>query len=311
MIKLRNIIIVLLILLIIPNIYSSSISVNISTTPDNRNNVFYITQSTARAITFDVYSNYLPLEQFKESKVEYTLETSSEKPMQNISMSLSKNTEYFRSKVDTQVTLNIRPNNFNNNLIKVIVNAKLYDEYNNLIASNSKLITLVSNNSKEFYPSTYNKTEPKFNGYDYSRSTSILLNKYDKDTIKIKEYIRYGFTYNLKCTASNNGIITKTKYLGNNNFDLNLSIDNNKTINAGNYIVKCNAYNRNNNYNLKPITVQYFDQNINEPITLKPNKDMNTSNDMNISDSNASNNINNKKTIFRTIIDGINKLFNN
>ena len=314
--SLRNIIIALLILLIIPNIYSSSISVSINTTADNTNNVFYITKSTPRAISFYVYSNYIPLEQFKESRVEYTIQTSSEKPLKNISLSLSKKNEYFISKVDSQVTLNIIPHNFNNNLIKVIVRANLFDEYNNLIATDSKLITLISNNSKEFYPNTYNKAEPKFNGYDYSRDISILLNKYDKDTIKVREYIRYGFTYNLSCTPSNSGIITKIEYLGNNNFDLNLSIDNKKSINAGNYVVNCYAYNRNNIYNLKPINVQYLDQNISTPKVKTPNTDTNISKDMNISDNNVLENTskdleNNNKTLFKTIIDGINKLFNN
>jgi protein involved in polysaccharide export with SLBB domain len=228
MYDIKKMIIILIIIIMTPNIFGYNLTMDLKTTPDNSYNIYYITQSTPKKIMLGVHSDYLPLEQFKESKIEYNLKIVNG-INQNIFLSLSKNKEFFKSEINSKIYINIKPDNFYNKIIKAEITANLYDEYNNLISTNSKLIVLIANNSNEIYPNTYNKAEPKFNGYTFSRDISVLLNKQDTDNINIREFIKSGFIYNLICIPNTDGIISKVSYLKNNNFDLNISIDNNKT----------------------------------------------------------------------------------
>lgn len=108
----------------------------------------------------------------------------------------------------------------------------------------------------------------------------ILLNKQDSDEIKVKEYIQNGFSYNLICNSTNNLILINTNYLENNYFDLNTTIDSNKALDKGTYYINCYFKNRFNIYNITPITLKYFDENITSKSINKI--DNNSNQDLNI-----------------------------
>ncbi len=249
----------LILVFIIPNTLAYNISIDLDTQPDQYENRFYISQSTTRQIIFNINSDYLPEEYYNQTKIEYFLKLYPEDGLQNISLELSKNKDNFISEVNSELALNINSNNFKNNLIKVAITATLFDEYNNIINSSSKYITLIANNSLDDFTYTINRAEPRFQGYNFERNKMYLLNSEDTDSISIKEHVAYEYLYDIKCNSNHPAIITKTNYKENQEFDLNISIDINKEIEKGYYEINCYAYNRDNKFDFKPIIVKYFD----------------------------------------------------
>jgi len=250
----------LLLLLPIVNAYQP-LTIEYKTLPDISSDRFYVSQNIIRPIYFSVHSDYLSSEIYKPLKIKYRLTIYPEQEITNgTNFKLSKSEETIVSEVSSEIGIEVIARDFTENLVKLKLNADLYDEYNNIIESSSKTLTLITNNSIDDYTYTPNRDEPSFKGVVYSRDVSYLINKNDVDYIKIKSYSDYNYVYDVKCNADNTGLITKTMYVGDNEFDLNISIDNASNLQKGVYQINCYAYNRDNLFDLKKITLNYLDE---------------------------------------------------
>jgi len=222
---------------------------------------FYVSQNTVRQVYFSVHSDYLSSEVYKPLKIKYRLTVYPEEEVANGTyFKLSKSEDTIISEVSSEIGIEVIAKNFTENLVKLKLSADLYDEYNNIIESSSKTLTLITNNSIDDFTYTKKRDEPSFKGVVYSRDISYLINKNDVDYIKISSYSDYNYVYDIKCNADNMGLITRTMYVGDNEFDLNISIDNTSNLQKGVYQINCYAYNRDNLFDLKKITLNYLDE---------------------------------------------------
>jgi hypothetical protein len=270
--KLLNKLFILLISLIIliPSSFADGVNtgeptivVDSLTVPDVLPDRFYVSQNIVRQINFSIKSDYVSLVPYKNPIVKYTLSVYPESEVtKGTYFKLSTNQEEFLSEINSTVGVEVIAKAFTENLVKVKVTAELYDEYNNLIATGYKSITLITNNSNNDYTYTPHRDEPSFKGISYSRDVSYLINKADNDLIKIKSYSDFNYVYDIKCNADNQGLITRTLYTGDNIFDLNISIDSSKNLSKGTYQIKCYAYNQDNQFDLKVIRLNYLDESI-------------------------------------------------
>lgn len=246
-----------------------TIIVDSLTVPDVLPDRFYVSQNIVRQIYFSVHSNYTSSVPYKNPIVKYTLSVYPESEVtKGTYFKLSTTEEEFLSEINSSVGIEVIAKDFTDNLVKVKVTADLYDEYNNLIATGYKSITLITNNSNNDYTYTPHRDEPSFKGISYSRDVSYLINKADNDLIKIKSYSDLNYVYDIKCNADNQGLITKIMYTGDNIFDLNISIDASKSLSKGTYQINCYAYNQDNQFDLKIIKLIYLDEPIIQVIDI-------------------------------------------
>ena len=270
--KLLNKLFILLISLIIliPSSFADGVNtgeptivVDSLTVPDVLPDRFYVSQNIIRQINFSIKSDYVSGVPYKNPIVKYTLSVYPESEVtKGTYFKLSSNQEEFLSEINSTIGIEVIAKDFTENLVKVKVTADLYDEYNNLIATGYKSITLITNNSNNDFPYTPHRDEPNFKGIFYSREVSYLINKADNDLIKIKSYSDFNYVYDIKCNSDNQGLITRTLYTGDNMFDLNISIDSSKNISKGTYQINCYAYNQDNKFDLKVIRLNYLDESI-------------------------------------------------
>ncbi len=240
-----------------------TIVVNTVTTPDIAPDRFYFSQNIVRQINFSIHSDYVSSVPYKNPKVKYTLVVYPESEVtKGTYFKLSATEDEFLSEVNSTIGVEVIAKDFTENLVKIKVVADLYDEYNNLIASGFKTITLITNNSIDDFTYTPQRDEPRFKGIVYSKDVSYIINKTDIDVIKIKSYSDYNYVYDIKCITDNPGLVTETSYEGDNIFDLNISIDATKYISKGAYQINCYAYNKDNQFDLKVIRLNYLDESI-------------------------------------------------
>jgi len=269
--KLANKLIIFLISLIIliPSSFADGVNntgeptivVDSLTVPDILPDRFYVSQNIVRLINFSIKSDYVSLVPYKNPIVKYNLTVYPESEVtKGTYFNLSTNQEEFLSEINSTVGIEVIAKNFTENIVKIKITANLYDEYNNLIATGFKSVTLITNNSLDDFPYTPQRDEPRFKGIVYSRDVSYLINKMDNDLIKIKSYSDFNYVYDIKCNVDNFGLITKTMYVGDNVFDLNISIDSSKNILKGTYQINCYAYNQDNKFDLKVIRLNYLDE---------------------------------------------------
>ncbi|MCK9293212.1 MAG: hypothetical protein WCY27_03855 [archaeon] len=293
MFKLRKIFSILLIISSLPLLSSfissessSSLSLSLKTTPDVYENNFYLSKNTSRQILFEVNSDYLPKDPLKTTKVTYNLKVFPENQSKDIDLSLSKKQDLFLSNISSVFSLNIRTKNFTENILKIKVEAILFDEYNNILSTDYRYLTLISNNSDYDFSLTPTRTEPIFRGYSFSKNILYLDNNLSTDSLVIKQHIDSNFAYALKCKSRNPNIITLTEYKGNLEFDLNVSIKEDSNLEKGDYLIDCFFYNENNRVEVKPIYVSF--QNLNLSIDLNPDFQEEEQEDSNLSTQNNS-----------------------
>lgn len=261
---------------------SSPLSLNLKTTPDVYENNFYLSKNTNRQILFEINSDYLPKNLLKTTKVVYNLKVFPENQAKNIDLSLSKKEDLFLSNISSVFSLNIRTINFTENVIKIKVEATLFDEYDNVLSTDYKYLTLISNNSESDFSLTPTRTEPIFRGYSFSKNILYLGNNLSTDSLTIKEHIDSSLAYNLSCAPRNPNLIIFTEYRGDLEFDLNVSVRENSNLSKGTYPIDCFFYNENNRFEVKPIYVSFqnnnLDSNFQEEVLTPPVEDNSQSN---------------------------------
>ncbi len=255
--KYKPLILVILMLLIIPNIFSSS-SLSLTSISDGYENTFYISKNISKEIYFSLTSDISST--FQNSyRAEYELKVYSE-DLKEIKLSLSKQEERFVSNINSSFSLNIRSLDFKDQTINLRVKVSIYDSLNNLVDTDYLFLKLVSNNSEyEFSDAPKNKV-PEFSGYSLSRDKMFILNKHDSDTITIKNHIS-SIAYGVNCYAKEEALLLDLKYKGNNEYSLEVFIDGNYEIKEGSYDIECYSFYKEDKQKIKPITLNYLDQN--------------------------------------------------
>jgi hypothetical protein len=250
----KKMLFLILLILLTPNIFSQ-IELSLQTSPDYKNNTFYISKNISKNILFNIDSEYVSNDLYPlKAKYELTIYN----PTNQIILNISKEDEYFISSVKSDLSLNIRSLNFQDRKVTLQVKVLLFDYYDNLIDSDYKYIYLISNNSEyEFSDNIKNKV-PEYKGYSLTRSKMIILNKKDSDKIIIKNHVNDLISYGTSCSTLEE-INFDLRYLGKNQYSLQVFGDSN--VSPGSYFINCRSFYKEEEYFLKPITVNFLDIN--------------------------------------------------
>lgn len=255
---LKTLIVLISLLFIFPSISSSKIDISLKTEPDYLEDTFYLTKNTNKEIYFNIDSNYFS----KKINDFYYLDIKTKKysDYKNIKISSCKSKQRFYSKIKKDFCIKIKTNNFLNQELRVGVFLEIYDKYNNLINKESDYIKLKSNNSEIDY--SYNlpkRDRPKLKGFSFSRKAFYLKDRFDYDIINIKEHIDHKPIYDIDC-ENKNKFNYSINYKKNNNFDINLSI-NDSNIEKGVYTLNCFAFYKSQRKDIPSFSIYYLDQN--------------------------------------------------
>jgi len=241
---------------------------------DRSDNYFYLSKNSIKEINFNVFfkSN---TDDLSEKKIIYSSEILSNNFNSNqVKFDLSKSEEYFFKNLNSNLQLTIITKDIIDSSFILKIEAKVYDNYNNLITTQRKYLYFISNNlDGDIADSQYG-----FNGFNYSRSVALIKNKNDFDVIRIKTNSFQNTGYDISCKANNSLISTEIIYIQKTNeFDLNISIKDglDSFLLADKYLISCHAFNAYENIKLKDIILVYENKDIlfSEiiPIEKKPN----------------------------------------
>lgn len=247
----------LTLIILTPGIFSH---VNLSVDPSVSNNTVYLSKNISKEVLFHYTSNYSSTIS-NTYRAEYDLKIYSQE-LKEIDLFLSKTEEYFVSDVFSSFALNIRSLNFIDQTINLRIKVSIYDSLNNLVDSDYLFLKIISNNSEyEFSDSPINKV-PEYKGYSLSRDKMILLNYLDKDKISIQNHVDYSFVYDVNCTSNSKELSLDLRYDGDNKHILEVSIDNN-SVQEDVFYISCYAFNKDDVKDIRTITVNYLNQDIN------------------------------------------------
>lgn len=260
-----KIFLIFFVILIIPNVFSQ-VYLSLETTPDFKEDTFYISKNISKNIIFNIDSNYLS-NNMHPLRAEYHL-TNYNKTNQII-LNLSKKEEYFISSVKSNLSLNIRSLDFQDTRVVLQVKVLLFDYHNNLLDFDYIYIVLLSNNSEyEFSGNVKNKVT-EYRGYSFTRDKMIILNENDSDKIIIKNHVDDSIAYGTECSSLRE-INFDLRYIGNNQYSLEVFGDEN--ISFGSYNINCRSFYKDKEYFLKPITVNFLDTN--SSVTIDQEKEI-------------------------------------
>lgn len=259
----KPLILVILMLLIFPSIFSYS-TLSLDSTSDGYGNTFYISKNISKEIYLTLDSDISSSLQ-NNYRAEYSLKVYSQ-DLKEIQLSLSKQEETFVSNVNSYLSLNIRSLDFNDQTVNLRVSVSIYDSLNNLVDTDYIFLKLVSNNSEYDFSGAPKNKVPEYSGYSLSRDKMFILHKYDIDTINIKNHIS-SIVYGVKCSSKEQALLLDLRYQGGNEYLLEASIDSNLEIKEGFYNIDCFAFNKDDKQNIKTITLNYLDQETTLPLT--------------------------------------------
>ena len=212
---------------------------------------------------FDLFKNDLKEINFKvsfdskntfEKKVIYSYEVLSNNFNENkVSLDLSKKEEYFFTNLNSNLQLKVLTKEFSESSFVLKIEAKVYDNYNNLIDYTRTYLSFQANN-KDIKNTDY------FNGFNYSRSLALIEHKNDFDVIKITTKNK---GYDLYCKSDNPALETNINYpQKEGEFDLNISVDKSYSFLENRSIVSCYAFTATDKIKLKDIVVTYENREI-------------------------------------------------
>ncbi|MDD5316786.1 MAG: hypothetical protein PHX33_07205 [Candidatus Cloacimonetes bacterium] len=212
---------------------------------------------------FDLFKNDLKEINFKvsfdskntfEKKVIYSYEVLSNNFNENkVSLDLSKKEEYFFKNLNSNLQLKVLTKEFSESSFVLKIEAKVYDNYNNLIDYTRTYLSFQANN-KDLKNTDY------FNGFNYSRSLALIEHKNDFDVIKITTKNK---GYDLYCKSDNPALETNINYpQKEGEFDLNISVDKNYSFLENRSVVSCYAFTATDKIKLKDIVVIYENREI-------------------------------------------------
>lgn len=222
---------------------------------------------------FDLFKNDLKEINFKvsfdskntfEKKVIYSYEVLSNNFNKNkVSLDLSKKEEYFFKNLNSNLQLKVLTKEFSESSFVLKIEAKVYDNYNNLIDYTRTYLSFQANN-KDIKNTDY------FNGFNYSRSLALIEHKNDFDVIKITTKNK---GYDLYCKSDNPALETNINYpQKEGEFDLNISVDKNYSFLENKSVVSCYAFTATDKIKLKDIVVIYENREIEYLEEEKTNK---------------------------------------
>ena len=244
------------------------------TSVDRSDNYFYLSKNSIKEINFNVFFNS-NTDDLSEKKIIYSSEILSNNFNSNqVKFDLSKSEEYFFKNLNSNLQLTIITKDIIDSSFILKIEAKVYDNYNNLITTQRKYLYFISNNlDGDIADSQYG-----FNGFNYSRSVALIKNKNDFDVIRIKTNSFQNTGYDISCKANNSLISTEIIYIQKTNeFDLNISIKDglDSFLVADKYLISCHAFNAYENIKLKDIILVYENKDILfseiNPTEKKPN----------------------------------------
>jgi len=222
---------------------------------------------------FDLFKNDLKEINFKvsfdskntfEKKVIYSYEVLSNNFNKNkVSLDLSKKEEYFFKNLNSNLQLKVLTKEFSESSFVLKIEAKVYDNYNNLIDYTRTYLSFQANN-KDIKNTDY------FNGFNYSRSLALIEHKNDFDVIKITTKNK---GYDLYCKSDNPALETNINYpQKEGEFDLNISVDKSYSFLENRSVVSCYAFTATEKIKLKDIVVIYENREIEYLEEEKTNK---------------------------------------
>jgi len=231
------------------------------TSVDRSDNYFYLSKNSIKEINFNVFFNS-NTDDLSEKKIIYSSEILSNNFNSNqVKFDLSKSEEYFFKNLNSNLQLTIITKDIIDSSFILKIEAKVYDNYNNLITTQRKYLYFISNNlDGDIADSQYG-----FNGFNYSRSVALIKNKNDFDVIRIKTNSFQNTGYDISCKANNSLINTEIIYIQKTNeFDLNISIKDglDSFLVADKYLISCHAFNAYENIKLKDIILVYENKDI-------------------------------------------------
>jgi hypothetical protein len=225
--------------------------------------IIQITKSDQLENQFDLFKNDLKEINFKvsfdsknsfEKKVIYSYDVLSNNFNKNkVSLDLSKKEEYFFKNLNSNLQLKVLTKEFSESSFLLKIEAKVYDNYNNLIDYTRIYLSFQANN-KDL------ENTDLFSGFNYSRSLALIENKNDFDIIKITTKNK---GYDLYCKSDNPALETNINYpQKEGEFDLNISVDKNYSFLENRSIVSCYAFTATEKIKLKDIIVIYENREI-------------------------------------------------
>lgn len=233
-----------------PFIFADSLNVNIQSTQD-KPNTFYVSNNSTKEIDFRI--KFLS-EELKEGKVNISVSIFPNDS--EISALVSTQEFYFYNNLDTKEKIYVNTKTLTENKT-LQLKVEILDKYNNKIKTTQKYITIIPNNSEEYYNYTINHTRPRILGYNLSRSIAVINGKKDSDLISIYVNKEEGNTYSLDCITSNPAIVFNYNYINSQKTDINLSIDKNKSIEANDYFLNCKLQDGYETIDIKEIKIRY------------------------------------------------------
>lgn len=233
-----------------PLIFADSLSINVLSYQD-KPNTFYVSNNNTKEIDFRV--KFLS-EELKEGKANISVQVLPEDS--EISVFVSSKELSFYNSLDTTEKIYVDTKNLKQNKT-LQLKVEIFDEYNNKLKTASKYITIIPNNSEEYYNYTNNHTRPRILGYNLSRSISVINGKEDSDLISVYVNKEEGSVYSLNCMVSNPAIIINYNYVTSQKTDINLSIDKNKTLETNDYYLNCKIQDGYEIINIKEIKIRY------------------------------------------------------
>lgn len=233
-----------------PLIFADSLSISVLSYQD-KPNTFYVSNNNTKEIDFRV--KFLS-EELKEGKANISVDIFPNDSEINVSISTQE--FIFYNSLDTTEKIYINTKNLKQNKT-LQLKVEILDKYNNKVKTANKYITIIPNNSEEYYNYTNNHTRPRILGYNLSRSISVINGKEDSDLISVYVNKEEGNVYSLDCTASNPAIVINYNYVTSQKTDINLSIDKNKTLETNDYYLNCKIQDGYEIINIKEIKIRY------------------------------------------------------
>lgn len=236
--------------LITPFIFAST---SIITPADSSQNNYYVSNYSTREIDFK--TTYL-LGDYKEGKVVYSYEVFPN--IYGLEIQLSTPDFYFINSTETNQIIYIKTEELKETkTLKLTI--QIFDNYNNVLKTESKFIKIVPNNSEyDYYDSTKTHATPRFIGYSLSRSVSVISGENDYDIISVYTKTEDSSTMAINCKPNNSAIVIEQVYKDHNQTDLKISIaKKTKELENGDYKINCVLSNSKTTLDLPEIKLRY------------------------------------------------------
>ncbi|MFH0906395.1 MAG: hypothetical protein V1824_03590, partial [archaeon] len=261
-----------LICLVILNIFlvsADNLSLDLKTTADYKQDYFILQKNITKELIFNSKFN---LDNCYNCKVVYSYNVFFDNSLnynnlQDLEIQLSKSEILFNNYFNSNLVVFIRPKSELSSLITLEINAKVFDNSNNLIANSSKYIKLIFEKTMQNSNTSFENYNQFYSGYSFDKPIAIIMDMYDKDKIKLNIYSTQYFTYDINCYTQKkdeNYILYDINYNTGkaDNFEIIISLDVNKDVNAFESNLYCYAFNKDNRYEFKAIKIKYLNKEV-------------------------------------------------